>query len=388
MGGIVGNNGGSTPTNQPSVGIYNCHVGSGVSVTATNEEDVEYGGAYAGGIIGYLSYITVRECTSLATVEGKDCVGGIAGILVGDNNGGIMDDCYYLGNSVTTGAETSSLPVGARGLLDNNTPYDTGTIHITLYDDDTVDGNIKINDIAINNGQRISCYLQNTVDVTIKGRTLYKDEKWNTLCLPFDLEDRNLNDQVSFTDTQLEGAIVKTLESASFSNGTMTLNFSTSDLTAINAGKPYIVKWGNTGAPLENPEFKGVTITSTMTTDVEGTAANFHGIYSPYSITGEDKTMLYMGADNKLYYPNANMTINAFRAYFKLNDGLTAGEPASSINTFVLNFGEETNAINHIQSSIFNLQSEDWYSLDGRKLSGKPTVKGIYIHNGKKTVMQ
>jgi hypothetical protein len=28
-----------------------------------------------------------------------------------------------------------------------------------------------------------------------------------------------------------------------------------------------------------------------------------------------------------------------------------------------------------------------WYSLDGRKLSGKPTQKGLYIHGGKKVVI-
>ena len=29
-----------------------------------------------------------------------------------------------------------------------------------------------------------------------------------------------------------------------------------------------------------------------------------------------------------------------------------------------------------------------WYSIDGRKLSGKPTAKGIYIHNGKKIILK
>lgn len=29
-----------------------------------------------------------------------------------------------------------------------------------------------------------------------------------------------------------------------------------------------------------------------------------------------------------------------------------------------------------------------WYSLDGRRLSGKPTAKGLYIHNGKKTFIK
>ena len=30
----------------------------------------------------------------------------------------------------------------------------------------------------------------------------------------------------------------------------------------------------------------------------------------------------------------------------------------------------------------------NWYSLDGRKLPGKPTTKGIYINNGKKISIQ
>ena len=29
-----------------------------------------------------------------------------------------------------------------------------------------------------------------------------------------------------------------------------------------------------------------------------------------------------------------------------------------------------------------------WYTLDGRKLDGKPTKKGLYINNGQKTVMK
>ena len=31
---------------------------------------------------------------------------------------------------------------------------------------------------------------------------------------------------------------------------------------------------------------------------------------------------------------------------------------------------------------------ETWYTIDGRKLDGQPTRKGIYIHHGKKTVIK
>ena len=33
-------------------------------------------------------------------------------------------------------------------------------------------------------------------------------------------------------------------------------------------------------------------------------------------------------------------------------------------------------------------QREGWYTIDGRKLSGKPAKKGVYINNGQKTVVQ
>ena len=80
------------------------------------------------------------------------------------------------------------------------------------------------------------------------------------------------------------------------------------------------------------------------------------------------------------------MTIGAFRAYFTLNDGLIAGDPASGVNNFVLNFGDDTNGIEDIESSIS--QSEVWYTLSGMKLSGKPNAKGVYINNGRKVVIK
>jgi len=32
--------------------------------------------------------------------------------------------------------------------------------------------------------------------------------------------------------------------------------------------------------------------------------------------------------------------------------------------------------------------SEAWYTLDGVRLSGKPSTKGIYINNGRKIVIK
>ena len=215
--------------------------------------------------------------------------------------------------------------------------------------------------------------------VTLKDRTLYKDGSWNTLCLPFDLSN--------FTGTPLEGATVKTLTSAKFDDGTLTLNFS-EDLTAIEAGKPYIVKWASTQGSdnITIIQFPWVTINNTIT-NVETDVVSFNGIFSPYTIEGEDRTLLYLGAGNKLYYPDDAMTIGSCRAYFQLQGGLTAGDPATpnAISAFKLNFGDDEST--GITTTNYTNSSDAWYTIDGQLLNGKPTQKGIYINNGKKVVI-
>ena len=150
----------------------------------------------------------------------------------------------------------------------------------------------------------------------------------------------------------------------------------------------------------ENPTFEAVTLQADAPTAVtsEDGKVSFTGCYNRVSIYTAEKTNLYLGADNKLYYPTAtDFLVNAFRGYFQLK-GLTAGEPTNSqqadVRAFVLNFGDDDNATGIVSaeanSSLFTLHSSlsEWYTLDGRKLQGKPTQRGIYINNGKKVVIK
>ena len=140
----------------------------------------------------------------------------------------------------------------------------------------------------------------------------------------------------------------------------------------------------------ENPTFEAVNLQADAPTAVtsEDGKVSFAGYYAPVSIAEEDRSVLYLSDNSTLYYPNAAMTIGALRAHFKLN-GLTASDPNAGVRAFVLNFGDgEQTGINEIvngQSS--NGQSDMWYTLDGRKLQGKPTQRGIYINNGNKIVI-
>ena len=450
-------------------------------------------------------------------------------------------------------------------------------------------------------------------DVTLQGRTLWKDNSWNTLCLPFSLS--------SLAGTPLEGAKVKTLESSAFESGTLTLNFTQDDdnLTQIEAGVPYIVKW-ESGNPVTDPTFENVTISNTLS-PVTTDEVSFSGLYSPLTVGKEkpvtyavaelsgttltfkvtdvapdgvtswdaedtqsspgwnrsdaptikkvvfdpsfanarpkscaswfsnssvgsfsgmeyfntsevtnmyrmfgnclylgsvdvshfdtrkvtnmgmmfycfggstldlssfntsnvenmtemfgacvylktiyvssewsvtkvtdsgmfrrceslkggagtvfdtghidedyahidggtgnpgyltekakpsyesadeeedfsDRTVLYLGASNTLYYPTEAVTIGAFRAYFKLQGDLIAGDPVEEdetgqhVRSFKLNFGDETGISEISDCSKYSGRSEEWYTLDGRRLNGKPSQRGIFINKGVKVVIQ
>ena len=216
-----------------------------------------------------------------------------------------------------------------------------------------------------------------TVDVQLTGRRLYKDGSWNTICLPFDIKD--------FTGTPLEGADMRALGSVNYnsSTSTMTLSFSPAgDDTKVAAGRPYIIKWTD-GDDITDPVFENVTIDKTTYTDTEYTFANdvkisFKGTYDYMSFTDVNRSILFMGAENKLYYPGAGAEIGAFRAYFEL-EGITAGDPASVPIKFRLQFTEDD------ATGISNLDAdadETIYNLAGQRIN--KAQKGVNIVNGKK----
>lgn len=134
-----------------------------------------------------------------------------------------------------------------------------------------------------------------------------------------------------------------------------------------------------------DPLFGGVTISEDAPQAVTTDAVAFVGSYSPVALSANDKSVLYMGNDSRLYYPAADMTIGACRAYFKLQNGILASE-TPSFASIVLNFEDESTSIEDLKVSRGS-NDNNWYTLDGRRLSAKPTRRGIYIHGGKKEVV-
>lgn len=227
-------------------------------------------------------------------------------------------------------------------------------------------------------------------EVTLTGRTLYKDGMWNTLCLPFD---------VTLSGSPLDGATAHTVTAASITEeaeGT-TLNLTFGDaVTTLAAGTPYIIKW-ESGDDLTEADlvFRNVTINAAdngydNSTEGDG-RVRFLGTYKALTFADTDPSILFMGEENTLYYPQPSDEqtpfINAQRAYFKMGEDNSTS--AAQIRHFNLNFGdEEATGIANMKSTDRANEASGWYTLDGRQLNGKPMTKGLYIHAGKKIMIK
>ena len=130
-----------------------------------------------------------------------------------------------------------------------------------------------------------------------------------------------------------------------------------------------------------NPMFSGVTIDDTNR-DVPFTGGSFKGTYVPINFDSEDFSVLFLGTNSTLYFPKSGATIGAQRAYFYLENG-------AGVREFKLNFGDNNaTGIVDVRGKMEDGRSEEWHTLDGRKLSTKPTKKGLYIVNGRKVVVK
>ncbi|MBQ6681397.1 MAG: leucine-rich repeat domain-containing protein [Prevotella sp.] len=96
----------------------------------------------------------------------------------------------------------------------------------------------------------------------------------------------------------------------------------------------------------------------------------------PYTVTEPTYVYIYAGT-----------SVQGARA----QGATTAAAAENSVKVYSYKWEPtETTGINSIHNSQFTIENEAgaWYTLDGRKLSGKPAQKGVYIVNGKKVAMK
>jgi len=215
-------------------------------------------------------------------------------------------------------------------------------------------------------------------DVTLT-RTL-QTGGWNTFCLPFGMTLADFKTAIG--DDQVQ---VKELASSSLTGETLTLNFD--DAASIVAGKPYLVKISlGSNVDLSTVPFNGVIISETAQTTVTD-YANFVPVFSPTNLEGGNTNILFVTGGNTLTYPSADGNINGFRAYFYLHDAPTARAFAMSFDDAA---GIETIDYSplNIDHSVYDLQGRRMANGQSSTVDGQSLKKGVYIVNGKKTVIK
>lgn len=158
----------------------------------------------------------------------------------------------------------------------------------------------------------------------------------------------------------------------------------------VNNGGSVVPKMGVGYVPanLTNPVFKNVTIDKTMN-DVSFSGGSFKGTYAPLEIKDYNRDeVLLLAAGNKLGYAKTDRTVangkalGTCRAYFEITG-------AAAVRSFIMDFGDEqTTGITTTNAEPSTNEGIGWYDLSGRRLQGKPTEKGVYIQNGKKTIIK
>ncbi len=224
-------------------------------------------------------------------------------------------------------------------------------------------------------------------EVSVKVKRTIKAGQWSTLCLPF-----------AMTGEQLIAAFGENVQLADFTTydadyddddnvTALTVNFDELDVAdGLEANYPCLIKTDN-----DITEFQ---LTATVEPDEENAVIEYDngktgkrrevygsliGTYTAQTAVPENCIFL---SGNKFWYSVGTTKMKAYRAYFDFVEVLSDVDPAGVKFSFFLN-GETTKVEGINTENTENMI----FDLAGRKVN-KPQHRGVYIINGKKTMIK
>lgn len=229
--------------------------------------------------------------------------------------------------------------------------------------------------------------------------------KASTVCLPF-----------SFTPDAGIGTFYTLFAIDKSTSPYWTVTMQEAATTApLAANTPYLLMATGTGAL----NFSG-TVSSVATEMksadvadpvVSGGKWNLIGTYSDISWTSDGPNAADLGSVYGFAAKDYGTEVNAgdfvkatsgagispFRAYLKYTApsssarSVTRGEAdelPARITVRLIGANGDTTAIGTMDTRTGEISFDGWYTLDGTRLSGKPSAKGVYVNNGKKIVIK
>jgi len=213
----------------------------------------------------------------------------------------------YINYRPTTEKIEASIPVASltNASVSNlgSAPWNNAKLDIALSEPVVLADNTDNSELL----EAVQTYIELPFEVAV-WRTL-TNEQYNTFCLPFALTDAQLQ-SVFGVDYDLQELTGSSLDGE-------TLNLEFTKCTALEAGKPYLLQ---PSVNVTNPVFEGVTITAPSPGTSSTTYVYYKAVYSPTSLEGGNRNLLFLGADNELFWPESTGNLNGFRAYFEIKD--------------------------------------------------------------------
>ena len=275
-------------------------------------------------------------------------------------------------------------------------PYGSINIDLYVYQPQSIallDDGSNISDITALNGD--------VADVTLK--RAFTNGKKQTLCLPFApsaILSLGLGKMYEFTDVS-DGKAVMTERTSGLKANTPYIFEPNQDIDAATGITFENVTINYKADPKTVKSSKNFTFHGTYTQKTweadEAVAANIYGFMMQDNdgqqvgqfVKARRKTILrpfscwleYTGTGD---LTDTNPTSQAAARRTTRGEGETLPDVIDIV--WVSSLGSTTGI--HAADAVTTQHNDAWYSLDGRRLSGEPSMKGVYINNGRKVVIK
>ena len=197
-----------------------------------------------------------------------------------------------------------------------------------------------------------------------------KADVWNTIVLPF-----------SLTDSETKAAFGADAKVAKFSENSAdatkaTVNFNTAADASIEANVPVLLKTSTAGTEYT---FTGRTVKA-LNGEAKAAGTNFSFVGS-YAATVNVPENAYFISNDRLYASKGTTTLKGTRAYIAAN-GEASG---AKVVSFAIDNNEAT-AIDGVL--VERSEAKGLWTLDGRRVSDRAAVKGLFIKGKKKVIIK
>ena len=252
----------------------------------------------------------------------------------------------------------------------------SGTTEVTLTEDNATQALAAINGIS---------------GISVTFNRAFTASKPSTICLPFDYT-KNEGDGSFYAFTSIE-----------YSGGEYIATMTEPGTTTLTANTPYLYLPSATG----NVEFSGTPTTAIAAGTTISGDWTFQGTYDEVKWDTAPTGIYGFSAQNvsdqgisqgEFVKVGAKVRIRPLRAYLKYKNGTenysaaptrgTTAELPDRIIVRLIGSDGNTTAIGTLDTRTGEVEIDTWYDLNGRKLSAKPTHRGIYINNGRKVVIK